>query len=95
MQIEVVAEDAIGPQARVYAEYRLFATLSRIVDTGMVRHAQIVLRQVGRDSGGESILCSITVDTEGADPVTAHGSGHHPYAAINVAVDKLGGPGTP
>lgn len=40
MRIHVLAEDGISSQARTYAEYRLFAALSQLVDTEQVRDAR-------------------------------------------------------
>ena len=45
MRIEVLGYDTISAQARTYAEYRLFAELSRVADTNRVRHARLVLRR--------------------------------------------------
>jgi RNA polymerase sigma factor (sigma-70 family) len=51
MRIEVLGEHSISQQPRSYAEYRLFAVLSQVVDTGRVRHARLALRHTnhGRD----------------------------------------------
>jgi hypothetical protein len=37
MRIEITADDSITRQPRTYAEYRLFAALSEVVDTGVSR----------------------------------------------------------
>ena len=89
MRIEVVGHDTISSQARTYAEYRLFAELSRVVDTSRVRHAGLVLQRAkdARTRGGVS--CTVTVDIEGYDPLRIRTSGAHPYEAINRAVERL------
>jgi hypothetical protein len=45
MRIEIVGDDSMSAQARTYAEYRLFAALSQVVDTNQVRSASLVLRR--------------------------------------------------
>ena len=45
MRIEVLGYDTMSAQAQTYAEYRLFAELSRVADTNRVRHARLVLRR--------------------------------------------------
>jgi hypothetical protein len=45
MRIEVFGEDTISAQARTYAEYRLFAALSRVVDINRVQRARLTLKR--------------------------------------------------
>ena len=89
MRIEVLGQDTISAQARTYAEYRLFAELSRFADTNRVRHACLVLRRRNDDQADESVSCTLTVDIEGGDPLRIQASAAHPYAAINRAVERL------
>jgi ribosome-associated translation inhibitor RaiA len=89
MRIEVVGHDTISSQARTYAEYRLFAELSRVVDTNRVRHARLVLQRTKDDHARDSVSCTVTVDLEGNAPLRIQTSGEHPYAAINRAVERL------
>ena len=89
MRIEVVGHDTISAQARTYAEYRLFAELSRVVDTNRVRHARLVLQRTKDERMRDSVSCAVTVDIEGTDPLRIRTSGTHPYAAINRAVERL------
>ena len=89
MRIEILGEDTIGAQARTYAEYRLFAALSQVVDTNRVRHARLTLKHTKHDRAGESVSCTVTVDIEDGDFLQVETSGEHPYAAINRAVERL------
>ena len=89
MRIDVLGGHSISQQARSYAEYRLFAVLSQVVDTGRVRHARLVLRRNkhGRDS--ESVSCTVTIAIDRDDIFRIRTTGDHPYAAINHAVERL------
>ena len=89
MRIEVLGYDTMSAQARSYAEYRLFAELSRVADTSRVRRARVMLRRRNDDQAGESISCTVTVDIEGRNPLRIHTSAGHPYGAINRAVEQL------
>ena len=89
MRIEVIGYDAMSAQARTYAEYRLFAGLSRVVDTRRVRHARLVLQRREGDRADESVSCTVSVDIDGCDPLRIQASAAHPYAAINRAVERL------
>src|SRR5689334_8730362 len=92
MRIEVLGYDTMSAQARTYAEYRLFAELSRVVDTTRVRHACLVLQRRDDDRAGESVSCTVSVDIDGCDPLRVQTSAAHPYAAINRAVERLSAP---
>ena len=95
MRIEVLGEDSISRQARTYAEYRLFAALSEVVDTGRVRHARLVLRRTKDTRAGEGVSCTVLVDSEGGGTLRIRTSGGHPYAAVNRAVERLRKDGAP
>jgi len=88
-RITVVSEDdAIGAQARTYAEYRVFAVLAR--DTLNVRRARVVLRQVDAREACDKVACAVTVTLEPAGMLRIRATGPHVYAAINRAVERLG-----
>jgi ribosome-associated translation inhibitor RaiA len=89
MRIEVVGADTISPQARTYAEYRLFAALTQVADAEKVRRARVVLRPVDGPQGCDSIACSVTVALEGSDSIRIRATGPHAYAAINRAVERI------
>jgi hypothetical protein len=44
MRIEVVGNETITPQARRYAEYRVFAALTQSAATRNARRARVTLR---------------------------------------------------
>jgi ribosome-associated translation inhibitor RaiA len=89
MRIQVLGDDTISQQARTYAEYRLFAALTQLVDAGKVRDARVLLRRANRRGDGESVTCMVTVTVADSDPVRVRTTGDHPYAAINRAVERL------
>ena len=89
MRIEVVGGDTISQQARTYAEYRVFAALTRFV-TEKVRRARVVLRPADRRRRCDGITCTVTVALEGADSIRIRATGPHAYAAINRAVERIG-----
>jgi ribosome-associated translation inhibitor RaiA len=88
MQIEVLGEDTISRQARIYAEYRLFAVLSQVVDTDQVRHVRVMLRPK-HNRGYHGISCTVRIETDRGEAFRIRAVGDHPYAAINRAVERL------
>ena len=89
MRIEIIDHDESShAQARVYAEYRLFAALARYAQ--FVRGARIVLRRVERDGACDAVVCAVTVALEPSGYSRTRGSGPHAYAAINRAVERIG-----
>jgi hypothetical protein len=89
MRIEVLGDDSISWQARTYAEYRLFAALSQVVDTNRVRDARLILRRTKDTAVCEGVACTVLVNVDGCQPVRLWTSGDHPYAAITRAVERL------
>ena len=89
MRIQIVAADPISPQARAYAEYRMFAVLSRMVDTSRVRDARVLLAPAKRPGGCDGVSCTVTVNIDGTDGIRVRAIDDHAYAAINDAVDRL------
>ena len=89
MRIEVLGEHSISQQARSYAEYRLFAVLSQVVDTGRVRHACLALRRTSHGRDSQSVMCTVTVEIDNDDIFRIRTTGDHPYAAINRAMERL------
>jgi hypothetical protein len=87
MRIEIVGDDSFARQARTYAEYRLFATLSRVVDTRRVRSAALMLRRAKGQDGG--VVCTVTIELDDAGVTRLRSYGGHPYAAINGAIERL------
>ena len=91
LRIQVVAADSISPQARAYAEYRIFAALSQVANAERVRHARVVLAPTKRVGGCDRVACTVTVDIDGTDALRVRAIDDHAYAAINNAVDHLTG----
>jgi ribosome-associated translation inhibitor RaiA len=91
MRIEVLGEETISAQARTYAEYRLFAALSQMVDTGRVKHARLVLQRTKSGRTCDRVSCSVTVEIEGSNTLRIQVSADHPYAAVNRAIERLSG----
>jgi ribosome-associated translation inhibitor RaiA len=89
MHIHVLAEDGISPQARTYAEYRLFAALSQLVDTEQVRDARVVLRSAKQRRRGEGVSCTVAVALDPSGLLRVRTTGDHAYAAINRAAERL------
>jgi len=88
MRIEILGEETISAQARTYAEYRLFAALSQVMDTNRVRHARLTLQRT-KHRAGERVSCTVTVDIEDGESLRIQTSEGHPYAAINRAIERL------
>ena len=89
MRIQIVAADPISPQARAYAEYRMFAALSQAAQADRVRHARVVLAPAKRAGGCDGVSCTVTVNIDGTDGLRVRAVDDHAYAAINNAVDRL------
>jgi ribosome-associated translation inhibitor RaiA len=87
-RIHVLADDTvISPQARTYAEYRVFSALTR--HALKFRRARVLLRS-GEDHGTcDTVTCAVTVSLDPSGSVTVRATGPHVYAAINRAVDRL------
>jgi ribosome-associated translation inhibitor RaiA len=89
MRIEIIGDDSMSPQARTYAEYRLFAALSQVVDTSQVRSASLVLRRAKSRRHCDGAVCTVVVEMNDGEVARLRALGAHPYAAINRAVERL------
>ena len=89
MQIEVIGGGTINRQARIYAEYRVFAALTQFADAEAVRRVRVVLRTTDRGRGCDRVACTVTVAAAGADSFRVRATGPHAYAAINRAVERI------
>lgn len=89
MRIQVIGDESINRQARTYAEYRLFAALSQVLDLERVQSAVLVIQRVEGDRDCQGVHCFVTVETEGGELLKARTSGAHPYAAINRLVERI------
>ena len=88
IQIAVQAEEPLNPQARRYAEYRVFAALLPLTHRLHPQHATVALRKTSRRGECAGIECAITV-TVGETAFRVRATGDHPYDAINRAADRL------
>ena len=89
-RIHVVGDhNKISSQARTYAEYRLFAALTR--DAVKFRRARVLLRPGGDGRTCDTVTCSLSVGLEPSGSVRVRVTGSHVYAAINRAVEHLAG----
>jgi len=89
MRIEVVGDKTISPQARTYAEYRVFAALTRATGIRDARCVRVTLQPLNARAHCGGVACTVTVLFEQSDTVRVHAIGGHPYAAINRAIDRL------
>jgi hypothetical protein len=88
-RIYVVGDDnAISSQARTYAEYRVFSTLTR--HTLKFRRARVLIRPGEDRDLCDKVICAVTVGLEPSGCVRVRVTGPHVYAAINRAVERLG-----
>ena len=89
MRIEVNGEGTISPQARTYAEYRVFAALTQFSEADQVRRVRVLLRPVKLGRGCDGVACTVTVWLEGLEPFRIRTTASHAYAAINHAVERI------
>ena len=89
MRIDVIGEDrTITAAVRTYAEYRLFAMLSRHAE--LVRSVRVVLRRAGRDRTGKQMVCSVTVALEPSGYARTRVSQPVVIRAIDDAAKRIG-----
>jgi ribosome-associated translation inhibitor RaiA len=87
MRIEVIGtDDSATPQARAYAEYRLFATLAR--HNPVIRSVRVMLAHAKRNGGG--VTCVVELVLEPAGSVRTRAQGPHAYGAIDRAAKRIG-----
>jgi len=89
MRIKVVGDEWISRQARTYAEYRLFAAVSEVLETSLVRNASLLLRRAKSRRCGDGVVCTVSVELHSGEVTRLSTFGEHPYAAINRAVGRL------
>ena len=87
LRIDVIADDNISSQARTYAEYRVFAALSRLRHP--IFEARVVLRSTTTSAPKPGVSCTVTVVEQSGDAVRISARDAHAYAAINRAVERL------
>ena len=77
------------PSGSHLCQYRLFAALSQVLDTGRVQNASLVLRRAKSTRHCDGVVCTVTVELNGRRSHATQNVGDHPYAAINRAVDRF------
>src|SRR5688500_11183740 len=87
-RIVVVGDQSISAQARTYAEYLVFATLTRHAQD--FRCARVLLGERGGRRMCATVTCSVTVALKPSGSIRTRVTGPHAYAAINRAVERLG-----
>jgi ribosome-associated translation inhibitor RaiA len=88
MRIEVIDGGWTTPQARAYAEYRLFTTLAR--HARAIRTVRVILERRQRKGGAEGAICAVDVVLEPSGTVRARANGRQPHGAIDKAADRIG-----
>ena len=87
MRIDIIDEDdSITAQARVYAEYRLFATLARYARA--IRSVRAVLH-VDRKGVADRATCVVTVVLEPTGSAVVRVHGRHVHGAIDRAAGRI------
>jgi ribosome-associated translation inhibitor RaiA len=88
MRIEVVDGGWTTPQARAYAEYRLFTTLAR--HARVIRSVRVNLERSQRKHGAEEVICEVDVGLEPSGSVRTRANGGQPHGAIDRAAERIG-----
>lgn len=86
MHFDIVENESLSRQGRMYAEYRLFAALSPAA-SAVARVSLVLHRHTGRRFGG--VVCTVTVESTDGRVTLVRAAGNHPYAAINRAVERI------
>ena len=89
MHIDVVSDESIGRQARIYAEYRLFAALAPIAGARDLTGASLLLHRGRRSRLGERVVCAVAIASKAGEVARFTATGAHPYQAINRAVERV------
>ena len=87
LRIDVTADHHISAQARTYAEYRVFAALSRLPHP--IFETRVVLRSTTASAPKPGVSCTVTVIVQNGDELRVNARGAHAYAAINRAVERI------
>ena len=82
-------ETLLSPQARAYAEFRMFSVVAR--HTRRVQRVHIVLTPISGDADGDRLQCAVSVDLAHSPMLQIRATGRHLNEAINRAVERLGG----
>ena len=89
MQIDIVGDESIDRQTRIYAEYRLFAALAPSIDLRQYSRAQLVLRRARGPGDVKRIECAVDVELNDGAVTRFSAAGSHPYQAVNRAIERV------
>jgi hypothetical protein len=88
MRIDVIAtDDSTTPQARAYAEYRLFAALAR--HARVIRTARVELARGERHGGASGVSCAVQLTLIPSGFARARARGSHTFCAIDRAAERI------
>jgi ribosome-associated translation inhibitor RaiA len=88
MRIEVTGKnDAVSPQIRAYAEYRLFTALAR--HARVIRRVRVILGSPDSQAGG-ALTCEVDVSLQASASARVLAHGPHMHAAIDLASERIG-----
>src|SRR4029079_2913107 len=89
MRIDIIAtDDSTTPQARAYAEYRVFAALAR--HTRVIRSCCVKLAHAERNGSAGCSTCSVYLMLEPSGSARARAQGPHAFGAIDRAAERIG-----
>jgi ribosome-associated translation inhibitor RaiA len=89
MRIDIIAtDDSTTPQARAYAEYRVFATLARHMR--VIRSVRVELARTERNGTARCITCAVHVTLEPSGSAHARAQGPRAFGAIDRAAERIG-----
>jgi len=89
MRIDIIAtDDSTTPQARAYAEYRVFAALAR--HTRVIRSVCVKLAHAERNGSAGCSTCSVYLMLEPSGSARARAQGPHAFGAIDRAAERIG-----
>jgi ribosome-associated translation inhibitor RaiA len=89
MHIDIVGDESIDRQTRIYAEYRLFAALAPSTDLKQFSRAQLVLRRARGPQDGKQTECVVDVELNDGAVARFSAAGGHPYQAVNRAIERV------
>ena len=89
VQFDIISQYASATaEARVYAEFRLFATLAR--HARAIRMVQVVLGQINRRGATDRATCAVRVVLQPSGSACVRARGPHPRGAIDRAAERVG-----
>lgn len=85
--IAVVGDSAIPQQTKTYAEYRMFAIVTK--HRVRPRQVRLALRSVEPEDSCRFCECDAVLHFPDDETINVSVRGAHPYAAINRAIDRV------